>query len=177
MFFEKTTLWFFRIAQWCLCVSLLGISGYLVNEYAKANSRVPPEVWLPCITSAFAICILFYSITLLCCLGRLLLHIAAFFDFCFMVTYIAGVILNRYNFHQDGTQNRTWQNLTWTRQQAGIDNHASKNLPLVKAMVGLTTTLMVLYIITTLLCINLARLADEKHEEKTGHRRRSTSRV
>ncbi|EGX49900.1 hypothetical protein TWF173_007596 [Orbilia oligospora] len=177
MFFEKTTLWFFRIAQWCLCVSLLGISGYLVNEYAKANSRVPPEIWLPCITSAFAICILFYSITLLCCLGRLLLHIAAFFDFCFMVTYIAGVVLNRYNFHQDGTQNRTWQHLTWTRQQAGIDNHANKNLPLVKALAGLTTTLMVLYIITTLLCINLARLADEKHEEKTGHRRRSSSHV
>ncbi|KAK6529370.1 hypothetical protein TWF281_008546 [Arthrobotrys megalospora] len=177
MFFEKAALWFVRIAQWCLAVSLLGISGYLVNEYAQAHSRVPPEVWLPCITSAFAVCILFYSITLLCCLGRLLLHIAAFFDFCFMVTYIAAVVLNRNNFHQDGRQNQTWQSLTYIRSEAGIDPHGNKNLPLVKAMVGLTTTLMVLFVITTLMCINLARLADEKHEEKTGHRRRSTSRV
>ncbi|KAF3920323.1 hypothetical protein ABW20_dc0100098 [Dactylellina cionopaga] len=177
MFFEKVALWFIRVVQWCLCVALLGVSGYLVNEYAQAHARVPAEVYLPCIVSAFAICIMFYSILLLYCLGRLLLHIAAFFDFCFLVVYIAGVVLNRYNFHQNGTLNRTWQSLTYTRSAAGIDSHGNKNLPIVKGMVGLTTTLMVLFVISTLMCINLARLADEKHEEKTGHRRRSTGGV
>ncbi|EWC44305.1 hypothetical protein DRE_01131 [Drechslerella stenobrocha 248] len=177
MFFQKAALWFVRITQWCLAVALLGISGHLVNEYAKAHSRVPPAVWLPCITSAFAICIMFYSILLLYCLGRLLLHIAAFFDFCFMVTYIAAVVLNRHNFHSDGTQNETWLSLTYTRAAAGIDNHADRNLPLVKALAGLTTTLMVLFILTTLMCISLAWEADERHEEKTGHRRRSSSGV
>ncbi|EPS38921.1 hypothetical protein H072_7324 [Dactylellina haptotyla CBS 200.50] len=177
MFIEKALLWFMRLSQWCLCVALLGVSGYLVNEYARAHSRVPPEVWLPCITSAFALCIMFYSILLLYCLGRLLLHIAAFFDFCFLVCYIAAVVLNRHNFHQDGTQNQLWQSLTYTRGAAGLDTHANKNIPIVKGMVGLTTTMMVLFILSTLQCINLARLADDKHEEKTSHRRRSTTRV
>ncbi|KAF3916125.1 hypothetical protein AA313_de0202045 [Arthrobotrys entomopaga] len=177
MFIEKALLWFVRLSQWCITVALLGISGYLVNEYAQAHSRVPAEVYLPCIASAFAICILFYSILLIYCLGRFLLHIAAAFDFCFMVVYIAGVILNRNNFHKDGTQNGTWQSLTFVRQSYGLDPHAQHNENIVKALAGLTTTVMVLFVITTLMCINLARLADEKHEEKTGHRRRSTSRV
>ncbi|KAF3931558.1 hypothetical protein ABW19_dt0208378 [Dactylella cylindrospora] len=176
MFFAKALLWFVRLAQWCLTVSLLGVSGYLVNEYAQAHSRVPPEVWLPCITSAFALCILFYSILLLYCLGRMLLHIAAFFDFCFMVCYIAAVVLNRHNFHQNGTENNLWRSVTYTRAQAGLDTHYNRNQSIVKANTGLTTTLMVLFILTTLQCINLARQADEKHEEKTGHRRRSASR-
>ncbi|KAK6542008.1 hypothetical protein TWF694_007779 [Orbilia ellipsospora] len=177
MFIEKALLWFVRLSQWCITVALLGISGYLVNQYAQAHSRVPAEVYLPCIVSAFAVCILWYSILLIYCLGRHLLHLAAFFDFCFMVLYIAGVVLNRHNFHKDGTQNWTWRSLTYVRQAYGIDPHAQHNENIVKALAGLTTTLMVLFIITTLMCVNLARLADEKHEEKTGHRRRSTSRV
>ncbi|KAK6344386.1 hypothetical protein TWF696_008023 [Orbilia brochopaga] len=177
MFFAKAGLWFVRIAQWCIAVSLLGVSGYLVNQYAQAHSRVPAAVWLPCIASAFAICIMFYSILLLYCLGRLLLHIAAFFDFCFMVTYIAALVLNRNNFHSDGTQNETWRSLTGTRAAAGLTANAGKNQGIVKALAGLTTTLMVLFILTTLMCIHLAHLADERHEEKTGHRRRSSSGV
>jgi len=173
MLLEKILLWFMRLVQWSLCLALLGISGHFASEFGQAKSKVPPEVWVPLITSAFAMCIMFYSILLLYCLGRLLLHIAAFFDFCFMVAYIAAVILNRFNFHGAGSgeQNQLWQKLVYVREAAGLDPDADKNNSLVRAMVGLTTTLMVIFIITTLMCINLAHQADERHDAKGGRRR------
>jgi len=69
------------------------------------------------------------------------MHIAAFFDFCFVVVYIATVVLNRHNF-SSGANNQLYQKVVAARDAAGIPTNTASVATLVKALVGLSVTLL-----------------------------------
>lgn len=170
----KTATWLIRLLQLFFSLILVGIVSYMIHEFREVHFKVPNLLILPevavrspvphrpfwsspanmILQSVLALFISVFSIIAVCFLNHTLQLVAAFLDFAAFVLYIASAALLRHNFHDNSDRNPLRNSLIWMGQRVSLTNG------LVKMLVAGVVIQIILFFITTLLGVYVARRGD-----------------
>lgn len=161
----KITTWLLRLIQLSIALILLGITGYMTDQFRIFQTALPAAVLVPLLFSTFALFVSFWSLIAVCCLGYHLQLLAAMLDFAILSGFITSVVLLSDNFHVDSSRNWLVLWLVWIRERVGETPRVKRSGALVQALDACVVLMILLFFFTTLLSVLIAQISAERHAQ------------
>ncbi|PWW71880.1 hypothetical protein C7212DRAFT_337457 [Tuber magnatum] len=166
----KTITWLIRLLQLFFAIILVGTISFMIDQFRHYGVSVPRELIVPEVFSVLAIIISGFSILSVFFLGYTLQLVAAFLDLAMFAGYLASSILLRDNYHRRSMHDPLRRALVDMRIAYRDPPHMRTNTGLVRLLVGLVVIQVVLFFVTTILSVFVARKMEK--ERGTGERNR-----
>jgi hypothetical protein len=151
-------IWLIWPIQRLLAITLMGVTAYMVDQFREHHFKVLSEVVVPLVVaSVLEIVLGILSIATIFFTHHVAILLPAFFDFAIFVLYLTSTGLLRHNLHVDSVKNPLRNSLDFVRAFYEENPRTHLNGSLVKVLVDFVVIQIILFFITMILNLFVAR--------------------